>query len=134
MNPKSLEEIINRIRLMELPVNINMVVAVARGGIIPATLIMQKLQCDLELLWINYRDNQNKPNYESPKLMKPISFDVKNKNILLVEDRIKTGASVNYAKQTLLEMGASSVLTFAVNGKADYCIYDEACFPMPWKV
>ena len=37
-------------------------------------------------------------------------------------------------KQTLLEIGASTVLTFAVNGKADYCIYDELCFPMPWKV
>jgi len=26
------------------------------------------------------------------------------------------------------------VKTFAVNGKADYALYDEACFKFPWIV
>ncbi len=62
--------------------------------------------------------------------MAPIDFDYKNKRILLVEDRVKTGASLLYACK-LLE-GATYVKTFAVNGKADYALYNEDCFKFPW--
>ncbi|MDD2515382.1 MAG: phosphoribosyltransferase, partial [Proteiniphilum sp.] len=50
--------------------------------------------------------------------------------ILLVEDRIKTGATVRFAIDLLHE--AREIKTFAVNGKADYALYDEDCFKFPW--
>jgi xanthine phosphoribosyltransferase len=70
--------------------------------------------------------------YDSPQLLSPINFDYKNKTILLVEDRIKTGATLQFAK--LLLHGAKEIKTFAVNGKADYSLYNEACFRFPWLV
>jgi xanthine phosphoribosyltransferase len=64
--------------------------------------------------------------------MEPIHFSAERKRILLVEDRVKTGASLQLAVQLLKEAGANLVKTFAVNGKADYCLYDESCFRFPW--
>ena len=84
----------------------------------------------VELLKINLRDPHQIPKYDSPKLVSPIDFDFKDKTILLVEDRIKTGATVNYALELLNE--AKQIKTFAVNGKADYSLYDEECFRFPW--
>lgn len=108
----------------------DMIVAIANGGIIPAAIINQRLNIEIQLLKINLRDPDQQPRYDSPKLISPIDFDYKDKSILLVEDRIKTGATVQYAIDLL--HGARQIKTFAVNGKADYSLYDESCFRFPW--
>lgn len=108
----------------------DMIVAIANGGIIPAAIINQRLNIEIQLLKINLRDPDQQPKYDSPKLISPIEFDYKDKSILLVEDRIKTGATVQYAIDLL--HGARQIKTFAVNGKADYSLYDESCFRFPW--
>lgn len=108
----------------------DMIVAIANGGIIPAAIINQRLNIEIQLLKINLRDPDQQPKYDSPKLISPIDFDYKDKSILLVEDRIKTGATVQYAIDLL--HGARQIKTFAVNGKADYSLYDESCFRFPW--
>ena len=54
--------------------------------------------------------------------MTPVNFEYKDKNILMVEDRVKTGASLNFACELLQE--AKLIKTFAVNGVADYCLYN----------
>jgi xanthine phosphoribosyltransferase len=129
---KSFEEIIQRFHEIEFSENFDLVVAIANGGIIPATIINQRLQTDMQLLKINLRNSLHQPKYDSPQLLSPINFDYKNKTILLVEDRIKTGATLQFAK--LLLHGAKEIKTFAVNGKADYSLYDETCFRFPWLV
>lgn len=108
----------------------DMIVAIANGGIIPAAIINQRLNIEIQLLKINLRDPNQQPKYDSPKLISPIDFDYKGKSILVVEDRIKTGATVQYAIDLL--HGARQIKTFAVNGKADYSLYDESCFRFPW--
>ena len=50
--------------------------------------------------------------------------------ILLVEDRVKTGATVKFAIDLL--QGAKQIKTFAVNGNAYYALYNEDCFMFPW--
>ena len=129
---KSWEEISTKIRLIRFHEPFDMIVAIANGGIIPAALLNQRLQLPMELLSINYRDARQHPRYPSPKLLSNIGFDVKGKKILLVEDRVKTGATLNYARQLL--QNAALVKTFAVNGNADYALYNEACFSFPWIV
>ncbi len=109
-----------------------MLVAIANGGIIPAAIINQRLNVELNLLKINLRDPFQRPKFDTPQLLEPISFDFKNKTILLVEDRIKTGATVNLAVSLLKD--AAVVKTFAVNGNADYELYNESCFRFPWIV
>ena len=129
---KSFEEVLQRFRDIEFNENFDIIVAIANGGIIPAATINQRLNTGVELLKINLRDLNQRPKFERPKLVSPIDFDFKDKTILLVEDRIKTGATVQFAIDLL--NGAKQIKTFAVNGRADYSLYDEECFRFPWIV
>mgnify|MGYP001194403906 CR=1 FL=1 len=127
---KNLEEVLERFREIEFHETFDLIVAIANGGVVPAAIINQRLDIEIQLLKINLRDPSQKPRFDSPKLVSPIDFDFKDKTILLVEDRIKTGATVKYAIE-LLE-GAKTIKTFAVNGPADYSLYNENCFKFPW--
>ena len=127
---KSFEEVLQRFREIEFDENYDLIVAIANGGIIPAVIINQRLNIELHLLKINLRDPFQKPKFDAPKLLEPIDFEYKNKKILLVEDRIKTGATVKLALDLLKE--AKLIKTFAVNGEADYSLYNESCFRFPW--
>ena len=82
------------------------------------------------LLRLNLRDECQHKLYDRPKLLRPIDFDFAGKRILLVEDRIKTGTTIRYAEGAARR--CATIKTFAVNGAADYCLYDEACFRFPW--
>lgn len=130
MNSKSFAEVLERFRTIEFKESFDMIVAIANGGIIPAALLNQRLNRELQLLKLNLRDATQKQLYPQPRLLEEIRFEVKGKAILLVEDRVKTGTTLQYAQQLLSD--ARLVKTFAVNGKADYCLYDEACFRFPW--
>lgn len=127
---KSFEEVMQRFREIQFLETFDMIVAIANGGIIPAAIINQLLNTEIQLLKINLRDPLQKPKYDSPKLVSPVDFDYRNKTILLVEDRVKTGATVQFAIDLL--HGARQIKTFAVNGKADYSLYNESCFNFPW--
>jgi hypoxanthine phosphoribosyltransferase len=133
MNSKSWDEIKDRINQLDLSNDrFDLIVAIANGGIIPAALLQQRLQIPIELLKINFRDPTQKPIYDQPKLLKVVDFTIKDKRILLVEDRVKTGASLNFAKSLLQE--AQYIKTIAVNGVADYSIFNESCFKFPWNL
>ena len=129
---KSFEEVLQRFRDIRFEETFDIIVAIANGGIIPAAIINQRLNTGVELLKINLRDPNQKPIYDSPRLVSPIDFEFRDKTILLVEDRIKTGATVKFAIDLL--NGAKQIKTFAVNGNADYALYNEECFEFPWIV
>ncbi len=128
---KTFEEVLDRFRNIQFEEKFDLIVAIANGGIIPAAILNQRLDTEIQLLKINLRDPDQKPKYESPQLIAPVDFDFKDRTILLVEDRVKTGSTLNYAK-SLLEREAKLVKTFAVNGNADYFLYNENCFKFPW--
>lgn len=129
---KSFDEVLGRVRALEIPEQFDMVVAIANGGIIPAAMINQRLGCEYHLLKLNLRDAMQNKLYDKPKLLAEIDFDYKDKRILLVDDRVKTGTTLQFAKELLSE--AAIVKTLAVNGIADYCLYNEPCFRFPWIV
>lgn len=127
---KTFEDVMERFRTIDFAENFDLIVAIANGGIIPAAILNQRLNIEIQLLKINLRDVNQQPRYDSPQLMAPIEFDFKGKTILLVEDRVKTGASLHLAYNLL--KGAKQIKTFAVNGNADYSLYNESCFKFPW--
>jgi xanthine phosphoribosyltransferase len=129
---KSFDEVLERIRTIEIPEEFDMVVAIANGGIIPAAMINQRLGCEYHLLKLNLRDAMQNKLYDKPKLLAEIDFDFKDKRILLVDDRVKTGTTLEFAKELLSD--AALIKTLAVNGIADYCLYNESCFRFPWLV
>lgn len=132
MNHKSFEEVIQRFREIDIPETFDMIVAIANGGIVPAGILAQRFGLEVHLLKINWRDTKQQPKYDNPKLLAPIDFEYRGRSILLVEDRVKSGTTLKYAMELL--KGANSIKTFAVNGKADYSLYDETCFMFPWIV
>ena len=129
---KTFDEVMVRVREIDIPEEFDMVVAIANGGIIPAAMINQRLGCEYHLLKLNLRDAMQNKLYDKPKLLAEIDFDFKGKRVLLVDDRVKTGTTLEFAKELLSD--ASSVKTLAVNGIADYCLYNEMCFRFPWIV
>jgi len=130
MNAKTWAEIETAIQDFHFSEQFDLIVAIANGGIIPAALINQRMLIPIELIKLSFRDPTQKPMFDAPKLVAPLTFDPAGKNILLVEDRVKTGATLELAKSIL--SSAKLVKTFAVNGKADYALFDEACFRFPW--
>lgn len=133
MSIKNFEEVKGRFEEMTFEEHFDLIVAVANGGIIPAAILNQRLDLDIQLLKLHLRDASQRQLYDKPKLLEEIHFDVKGKTILLVEDRVKTGTTLQYARRLLIDAGAAMVKTFAVNGNADYCLYNESCFRFPWR-
>lgn len=127
---KTFEEVIKRFQEIEIQEQFDLIVAIANGGIVPAGIINQRLQIDFQLLKINLRDSRQQPKYDEPLLIEPPNFECKGKRILLVDDRIKTGSTIKLAREVLKE--AALIRTFAVNGTADYALFDETCFKFPW--
>ena len=130
MNTKTFEEVAIRFREIVFSEEFDIIIAIANGGIIPAAILNQRLELPIGLLKINLRDANQQIKYEQPKLLESIHFEFKNKTVLLVDDRVKTGQTFQFAINLLQE--AKQIKTFAVNGKADYCLYDEGCFRFPW--
>jgi len=130
MHSKTWAEVETAIQDFHFSEQFDLIVAIANGGIIPAALLNQHLLIPIELVKLSFRDPTQKPMFDAPKLAAPLSFDPTGKNILLVEDRVKTGATLELAKSIL--SSAKLIKTFAVNGKADYALFDEACFRFPW--
>lgn len=127
---KTIDEVMERFRGITFQDEFDIIVAIANGGIVPASIINQRLQKEIHLLKINLRDEYQHPKYDQPKLLAPIDFEFKDKRILLVDDRIKTGSTILLARELMKE--ATFIKTFAVNGNADYALYDESCFKFPW--
>ena len=123
-------EVMDRFKSIEFTEEFDIIVAIANGGIVPAAIINQRLQKEIRLLKINLRDEFQRPKYDEPILVEPIDFDFKDKRILLVDDRIKTGSTIKLARKLMAE--AKCIKTFAVNGNADYALFDETCFKFPW--
>ncbi len=132
MERKPFDEVLERVLTIEFAEEFDMVVAIANGGIIPAAMVNQRLNCEYHLLKLNLRDAMQNKLYDKPKLLAEIDFDFKGKKILLVDDRVKTGTTLEFAKELLSD--AALVKTLAVNGLADYCLYNEPCFRFPWIV
>lgn len=129
MKTKPLPEILKRIKSLRID-SMDLVVGIARGGIVPAYLIATHFRKPLEFLWIHFRDDHHKQELDKPRLEKPINFEWRGKNALLVDDRVNSGATMNTARNFL--RGAASIRTFSINGLADYTLFDEDCFRMPW--
>lgn len=129
---KPLADIQQRLQEIEFHEEFDLIVAIARGGIIPAVMLQARLGCSLEWLWLHFRDDQQKPLGPRPELVKPVGFGFVGKTILLVDDRSTSGSTLNRAKEFL--QGAACVKTLVVNGKADYSLFNDECFYFPWRM
>jgi xanthine phosphoribosyltransferase len=95
-------------------------------------MLQARLGCDLEWLWLNFRADDQRPVRPRPELVRPITFEFRDKRILLVDDRSTSGSTLGRARDLLA--GAKVVKTLVVNGRADYSLFDDQCFYFPWRM
>lgn len=133
MQTKPLTKIIRAIRLIDLPKDIDLVVGIARGGIVPGYLVANFLGKPFDVIQISYRDQKHKPKYAEPKVLINPALDTRGKRIIIVDDRANTGKTLAAARDYFHE--ARQVFTLAVNGEAaDFHLFNEPCFKMPWNI
>ncbi len=124
-------EIARRFKQAALP-EVDMVVGIATGGIVPASLAAYELERPLTLLHINYRAKDNTPQHDAPLLLKETAVSLPPKRILLVDDVSVSGQTFDLARRLLSE---HHVVTLALKGTADYVLFPEikTCVQWPWK-
>jgi|SRR5690554_609018 len=132
MVPLSFIEITKRLKMLSLP-EVDLVVGIGSGGIVPAGIVAFHLNAELQIMVLNYRDEENNPRYDKPKIIQMPDGDLKDKRILLVDDVSVSGKTMNAALDLLEGL---HVTTFAMKGKADYVLFPEVkdCVKWPWKL
>jgi uncharacterized protein len=131
MVPLSFREITQRLRQMQLP-ETDVVVGIGSGGIPPATMVACHLDAELQVMVLNYRDEQNTPRYEVPRVLEKPHGQLEGKRILLVDDVSVSGKTMQTALEQLKGL---DVKTLAMKGKADFVLFPEIkdCVKWPWK-
>lgn len=127
----SFPEIAEAIRHVSLP-SFDVVVGVARGGVVPASLLAYHLNTHLAIIPFNYRDDDNRPRHEAPLLLAPLALPEGIHTILLVDDVSVTGKTMDAAKQCF---EGYAVTTLVLKGRADVVLFPEiaSCVNWPWK-
>jgi hypoxanthine phosphoribosyltransferase len=131
MVPLSFKEISERLKQMDLP-DIDLVIGIGSGGVPPATFVAFYLNAELEVMTLNYRDENNNPRYDEPKVLYQPLWNLEGKRILLVDDVSVSGKTINAALELLK---GYNVKTLAMKGKADFVLFPEIkdCVKWPWK-
>ena len=120
------------LKAFQLP-EVDHVVGIATGGIVPASLIAHQINRPMSLIEINYRARDNSPRYPRPVLLSWQPLPVGGQRVLLVDEVSVTGKTMVFAKTFLTE---HEVITFTLKGKADYVLFPEiaSCVNWPWKL
>lgn len=131
MVPLSFKIITERLKTLNLP-ETDVVIGIGSGGVPAATMVAYHLNAELEVMTLNYRDEQNKPCYDSPKVLQKPEWQLENKRILLVDDVSVSGKTMEAA---LEQLPGLNVKTLAMKGKADFVLFPEIkdCVKWPWK-
>ncbi len=131
MVPLSFREITERLKNIDLP-EFDLVIGIGSGGIVPAGFVAFYLNAELQVMVMNYRDEQNNPRYDEPKLLEKPEWNLEGKRILVVDDVSVSGKTMNAA---LEQLKGYNVKTLAMKGKADYVLFPEVkdCVKWPWK-
>ena len=128
----NITEIARRLKRVALP-EVDMVVGIATGGVVPASLAAYKLERPLTLLHINYRAEDNVPQRDAPLLLRETAIPPPPKRILLVDDVSVSGQTFDLARRLLSD---HHVVTLALKGTADYVLFPEikSCVQWPWQL
>lgn len=113
--------------------DIDCIVGIAEGGILPASLLAHQLRLPLYLLKINYRAPDNSPQREAPALLGNIPELPPVTRLLLVDDVSVSGKTLELARKLL---APHKIVTFTLKGQADHVLFPEikACVNWPWKL
>lgn len=113
------------------------IVGIAKGGVIPASFISSALQLNFFPIRLSSRDNEKVIHQEPVWYVYPTAA-VKNKKVLLADDICVAGRTLTMAKKQILKLKAKEVrtATIAIHKKSmrpDYVVLEsDALIIWPW--
>jgi len=125
-------QIVQRLKQCRLP-DVDYVVGIGSGGVVPASLVAFHLERPLAILPINFRAPDNSPRHPTPQLLGQLDLPANARHILLVDDVSVSGQTLSIAKQALT---GYQITTLVMKGQADFVLFPEiaACVNWPWKI
>lgn len=125
------ELVSERLHDIELPAA-DLVIGIGSGGIVPAAMAAHELRVPMVPLWLNYRDKNNKPRHSLPQLYQPFNVPSEANHILLVDDVVVSGKTLNAAMKLLPPN--VTITTLTLKGYADIVLFPEieSCVQWPW--
>ena len=132
MEEISFEAIRQRFEKIRLP-ECDLVVGISEGGVVPATLVAYIIGCDVRMVGIRFRGQDNTICHSQPVLLNTISVPAGVQRILLVDDVSVSGKTIETAKNVLKDY---QVITLVLRGNADYVLFPEIehCVKWPWRI
>jgi adenine/guanine phosphoribosyltransferase-like PRPP-binding protein len=133
MTPLAFEDITARLARWKFPADLDGVVGIASGGVVPAALVAQRLGLGLKIIALNYRDEANQPRHAVPQLLGVAPELGAWRRVLLVDDVYVSGSSWRAARSFL--PSEVEVLPFVLKGRTDFALIRdlEGCVRWPWK-
>ncbi len=127
----SFSQIAKKVEELDLS-DYDLVIGIATGAVVLASLIAFQSKLELKIISINYRFDDNRPRYSEPRLCNEFRLDKVYKNILLVDDVSVSGKTFATAKTVI---GQESITTLAIKGKADIVLFENIprCISLPWR-
>ncbi len=113
----------------------DIVVGIANGGIVPATLIAHHLGLPLRLTRVNYRDESNQPQRKEPEFLTSLEVnDLPSSHIILLVDDV--GVSGKTLAKVKNKLSGFQVQTIVIKGKADHVLMPalNTCVTWPWNL
>ena len=121
-----------RLRACALP-EVDRVVGIGTGGVVPAALVAYELARPLTILTLNYRaPEDNSPRYSAPRLLGAAVGLLPGERLLLVDDVSVSGKTLNTAVALL---SGHEITTLVMKGQADIVLFPEVgqCVQWPWQ-
>jgi xanthine phosphoribosyltransferase len=133
MTPLTFRDILERLARWPFPGRLDGVIGIATGGVVPAALVAQRLDLELKVIALNYRDEANEPRFTEPKLLSAVPHLGLWKRVLLVDDVYVSGKSWEAARGLLPP--DVEVLPFVLKGKVDFALIRDVdgCVQWPWR-
>ncbi|MFA5057963.1 MAG: phosphoribosyltransferase [Opitutaceae bacterium] len=134
MTPLAFKDIAGRLAAWQFPGRLDGVVGIARGGVVPAALVAQRLGLELKIIALHYRDEGNQPCFAEPRLLSAVPDLGAWKRVLLVDDVYVSGKSWQAARALLPR--EVEVLPFVLKGRVDFALIRDiaGCVQWPWRV
>ena len=129
----SFESVSRAIRQTCYPADARAVIAVLRGGRVPASLVAHHLGLPLHAIRVIFRDDANQPVSATARLTgQPPDLPDGDGTVLLVDDVSVSGATFAEAKRHL---ESKNIVTVVLKGRADMVLMPDlpsGCVRWPW--
>ncbi len=115
---------------MEIPSQIDGVVAIASGDIVPGALVARQLGVGLQTITISYCNEVNEAQFPAPKLASSVPGLAGWRRVLLVDDAYLSGKSWETACAHLPK--SVEVIPFVLRGNVDFALFRTASAFVQW--